>query len=57
MLMGFKYERPLAERSKINYDLYNLFIDTRLNRSSKNNDWLPQYSKNQLFKKNPIQMH
>ena len=42
---------------KVNLDLWNIFIDTRLNISSKNNDWPLQYSKNQLFKKIPIQMH
>ena len=29
----------LAEMSKVNLDLWNLFIDTRLNISSENNDF------------------
>ena len=29
----------MAEKSKVNLDLWNLFIDTRLNISSENNDF------------------
>ena len=37
----FKYVEwaTLAERSKVNLDHWNLFIDTRLNISSENNDF------------------
>ena len=48
----------LAERSKVNLDIWNLFIDTRLNISSENNDFgFHSIKKNQLFKKIPIHMH
>ena len=47
----------LAERSKVNLDLWNLFIDTRLNISSENNDFGFHSIKKKTLKKIPIQMH
>ena len=44
----------MAERSKVNLDPWNLFIDTRLNISSENNDFgLHSIQKITFQKKNP----
>ena len=49
----FKYAEwtTLAERSKVNLDFWNLFIETRLNISSENNDLGFQSIEKKLFKK------
>ena len=39
MLMGLQYERPWLKGKKVNLDLWNLSIDTRLNISSENSDF------------------
>ena len=45
----------LAESSKVNLDLWNLFIDTRMNISSENNDFgFHSIQKINFAKKNPI---
>ena len=41
----------LAERSKVNLELWNLFIDTRLNISSENNDFGFHSVKKKTFQK------
>ena len=55
----FKYvERAtLAERSEVNLDLWNLFIDTILNISRENNDFGFNGIQKTTFKKNSIQLH
>ena len=49
----FKYVEwaPLAEKSKVNLDLWNLFIDTILNISSENNDFGFQSIQKTTFQK------
>ena len=54
---GTPISATMAERSNVNLDLWNLFIDTRFNISSENNDFGNQSNQNINFKKNPIQSH
>ena len=42
---------------KVNLDLWNLFVDTRLNISSENNDFGFHSIQKTTFQKFPIQMH
>ena len=42
----------MAERSKVNLDFWNLFIDTRLNISSENNDFGLHIIQKITFQKN-----
>ena len=58
-IYGTPIRAALAERSKVNLDLWNLFIAiVALDKTYqvRKRLWLQQFSKNQLFKNFPIQM-